>query len=118
MVGGRGGQVGPDLTVIARTMDRKKLVESILEPSREISPQYTTWTIETKSGKSLSGLLLGEEVNGDLRLGNNQGEIVFVPFKEIETRVPSKVSIMPEKLHETMSVTELSDLVSFLETLK
>lgn len=117
-IGGRGGQVGPDLTVIARTMDRKKLVESILEPSREISPQYTTWTIETKSGKSLSGLLLGEEVNGDLRLGNNQGEIFFVPFADIETRVPSKVSIMPEKLHETMSVTELSDLVSFLETLK
>jgi putative membrane-bound dehydrogenase-like protein len=32
-VGGRGGQVGPDLTVIARTMDRQKLIDSILEPS-------------------------------------------------------------------------------------
>ena len=118
MVGGRGGQVGPDLTVIARTMDRKKLAESILEPSKEISPQFTTWAIETKNGKVLNGMLLGEEVNGDLRLGNNQGEIFFVPFNEIETRAPMPVSIMPEKLHETMTATELRDLIAFLETLK
>lgn len=118
MVGGRGGQVGPDLTVIARTMDRKKLVESILEPSREISPQFTSWAIETKNGKLLTGLLLGEEVNGDLRLGNNLGEVIHVPFNDIESRTPMKASIMPEKLHETMTVAELRDLVTFLETLK
>ena len=116
-IGGRGGQVGPDLTVIARTMDRKKLAESILDPSKEISPQFTTWTIETKNGKTLTGMLLGEEVNGDLRLGNNLGEVFFVPFNEIETRTPMKTSIMPEKLHETMSNSEFHNLIRFLETL-
>jgi putative heme-binding domain-containing protein len=118
MVGGRGGQVGPDLTVIARTMDRKKLAESIVEPSKEISPQFTTWAIETTSGKVLTGMLLGEEVNGDLRLGNNQGEVFFVPFKEIESRNPLKTSIMPEKLYESMTADEFHDLIAFLETLK
>lgn len=117
-VGGRGGQVGPDLTVIARTMDRKKLAESVLEPSKEISPQFTSWTIETTSGKVLSGILLGEEVNGDLRMGNNQGDVFFVPFKEIESRSPTKLSIMPEKLHEAMTATEFRNLIAFLETLK
>ena len=117
-VGGRGGQVGPDLTVIARTMDRQKLAESILEPSKEISPQFTTWAIETAGGKVLTGMLLGEEVNGDLRLGNNLGEVFFVPFKEIESRTPLKTSIMPEKLHESMTTDEFRDLVAYLETLK
>ena len=117
-VGGRGGQVGPDLTVIARTMDRQKLAESILEPSKEISPQFTTWAIETTSGKVLTGMLLGEELNGDLRLGDNTGKIFFVPFKEIETRSPLKTSIMPEKLHELMTPSEFRDLVAYLETLK
>ena len=117
-IGGRGGQVGPDLTIIARTMDRKKLAESILEPSKEISPQFTTWAIETIQGKVMTGMLLGEEVNGDLRLGNSQGEIFFVPFKEIETRSPMKTSIMPEKLQEVMTPAEFKDLLSFLETLK
>lgn len=118
MVSGRGGQVGPDLTVIARTMDRKKLVESIVEPSKEISPQFTTWAIETKNGKVLTGLLLGEEVNGDLRLGSNSGDLFFVPFNDIETRTPMKTSIMPEKLHEALTRTEFHDLIAFLESLK
>ena len=117
-VGGRGGQVGPDLTVIARTMDRQKLAESILEPSKEISPQFTTWAIETKAGKVLTGTLLGEEVNGDLRLGGNTGKVFFVPFNDIETRTPLKTSIMPEKLHELMTPSEFRDLIAYLETLK
>jgi putative heme-binding domain-containing protein len=117
-VGGRGGQIGPDLTVIARTMDRKKLAESILEPSKEISPQFTTWAIETKDGKTLTGLLLGEEVNGDMRMGSNHGELFRVPFKEIETRTPLKTSIMPDKLQELLTLTEFSNLLAFLESLK
>ena len=117
-VGGRGGQVGPDLTVIARTMDRQKLAESILEPSKEISPQFTTWAVETTSGKVLTGMLLGEEVNGDLRLGDNTGKVFFVPFNEIETRQPLKTSTMPDKLHEQLTRTEFRDLVAYLETLK
>jgi putative membrane-bound dehydrogenase-like protein len=117
-IGGRGGQVGPDLTVIARTMDRAKLIESILAPGKEISPQFTTWAIETTTGKVVTGMLLGEEVNGDLRLGNNLGEVVHVPFKEIESRSPLKTSIMPGKLSEAMTTAEFLDLISFLETLK
>jgi putative membrane-bound dehydrogenase-like protein len=117
-VSGRGGQVGPDLTVIARTMDHKKLAESILEPNKEISPQFTTWAIETKQGTVVTGLLLGEELNGDLRIGNPLGELVFVPFKNIETRAPLKTSIMPEKLHELMTASEFLDLIAYLTSLK
>jgi putative heme-binding domain-containing protein len=117
-VSGRGGQVGPDLTVIARTMDRKKLAESILEPNKEISPQFTSWAIETKQGTVVTGLLLGEELNGDLRIGNPLGELVFVPFKNIETRAPLKTSIMPEKLHELMTASEFLDLIAYLTSLK
>ena len=63
-------------------------------------------------------MLLGEEVNGDLRLGNNQGEIFFVPFNQIESRIPLKTSIMPEKLLDSMTTDEFRDLISYLETLK
>ncbi len=117
-VGGRGGHVGPDLTVIARTMDRQKLAESILEPSKEISPQFTTWAIETTSGKVLTGMLLGEEVNGDLRLGDNSGAVFHVPFNDIESRTPTTVSIMPARLHQTLTRTEFLDLIAYLEILK
>ena len=110
--------MGPDVTVIARTMDRDKLSDSILKPSKEISPQFTTWAIETTSGKILTGMLLGEEVNGDLRLGDNTGTVFFVPFSDIVSRIPTSASIMPDGLHQTLTRTELHDVIAYLETLK
>ncbi len=117
-VNGRGGNVGPDLSVIARTMDRAKLLTSILEPSKEISPQYLTWTIATVDGKTYSGIVVTETGGGDLDLGDNQGKVIKIPRKEIEERVPSTVSVMPQGLHQQMTPQELADLLSYLETLK
>lgn len=117
-IGGRGGQVGPDLTVIARTMNRPKLAQSILYPGKEISPQFTQWAVETGSGKVISGMMLGEEVNGDLRIGDNQGQVHLVPFLEITARTPMAASVMPERLHQLMTLSEFADLLAFLETLR
>jgi hypothetical protein len=57
-------------------------------------------------------------VNGDLRLGNNAGEVFFVPFNKIVSRLPTKTSIMPEKLYELMTASEFRDLIAFLQSLK
>lgn len=40
IVDGRGGRVGPDLSRAVGTMNRERLIQSILEPSREIAPQF------------------------------------------------------------------------------
>ena len=37
-VNGRGGRIGPDLSTIGRSLSREKLIDSILEPSKEIAP--------------------------------------------------------------------------------
>lgn len=117
-VEGRGGNVGPDLSVIARTMDRKKLAESIFEPSREISPQFITWVVVTEDGKTVNGIIVKEAGNGDLEIGNARGEVTLVKGSEIEERLPSKVSVMPEGLHKQMTTEEFRDLLTYLEGLK
>lgn len=117
-VEGRGGNVGPDLSVIARTMDRKKLAESIFEPSREISPQFITWVVVTEDGKTVNGIIVKEAGNGDLEIGNARGEVTLVKGAEIEERLPSKVSVMPEGLHKQMTGEEFRDLLKYLEGLK
>jgi HEAT repeat protein len=48
---GRGGLAGPDLSVIGRSLDRAKLVQSILNPSRDIAPQFVAQTIQTRGGE-------------------------------------------------------------------
>ncbi len=117
-VNGRGGNVGPDLSVIARTMNREKLLGSILEPSKEISPQFLTWTISTVDGKTHSGIIVTENGGGDVELGDIQGNVTKIPRKEIEERTPSNVSVMPQGLHQRMTRAELGELLDFLETLK
>ncbi len=99
-------------------MDRAKLLASILEPSKEISPQYLTWTIATVDGKTHTGIVVTETGGGDLDLGDNQGKVIKIPRKSIEERVPSNVSVMPQGLHQQMTPQELADLLSYLETLK
>lgn len=116
-VNGRGGNVGPDLSTIARTADAKKLLESILQPSREIAPQYTNWTIETKEGKIHQGLIVHEN-QGKTTVGDAQGKTVTIATVDIVERTPQRASLMPEKLADQLTVTELSDLLAYLLTLK
>src|SRR5207237_628932 len=49
---------GPDLTMIGHSQTRDHVLESILEPSKEIAPLFTLWTITTKSGQKIDGMLL------------------------------------------------------------
>lgn len=116
-VHGRGGKIGPDLSVIARTLNRQKLIESILEPSREISPYFLTWVITTKQGKVHTGMIVTENNVGDIELGDQQGQIIRLQRQEIEERVPSPLSVMPQGLHQRMTRQEFADLLAYLETL-
>ena len=63
-VDGRGGRVGPDLTRLAKGMDRRRLVQSILQPSLEIAPQFVAWSVARTDGTVFTGVLVGETVEG------------------------------------------------------
>src|SRR5690606_151275 len=72
-VQGRGGAIGPELSMIARTMNREKLARSILEPSKEIAPQFTSWTFVMTSGQVHQGLLLADTRDDKQRIGTVDG---------------------------------------------
>jgi putative heme-binding domain-containing protein len=117
-VNGRGGAVGPDLSVIGRTRDRDKLVRSILEPSKDIAPQYATWLFSLHNGQLVSGIILQDDPHGVLIVGDVQGNPVEVSVADIETRKAIDKSIMPEDIGERMTHGEFRDLVAFLMELK
>ena len=114
----RGGSIGPDLSVISRSSNRDKLMQSIIEPSREIAPQFMTHTIETADGETWSGLLESETKDGSLTLTTSEGKGVFLPGKQIRARSTSKVSLMPEGLEQALSEREWLDLIEFLSSRK
>jgi putative membrane-bound dehydrogenase-like protein len=119
-VDGRGGIVGPDLTTIGNTAQRAKIIESILEPSKEIAPTFVYWKIRKKNEDIVDGRILYEDPSptGHVILINAQGLQTKVENKDVDERVASPISIMPEKLVATLTRKEFRDLVSFLASLK
>ncbi|MCY2976611.1 MAG: hypothetical protein NTW52_18295 [Planctomycetota bacterium] len=115
---GRGANVGPDLTSI-RTManDRKRLLESILHPSREIGPMYTTWKVLTKDDRVIVGLKLnGGGVGQSARYLLADSTTVDIPMQDIEEQEPSENSIMPGGLLQKLTMDEVRDLLAFLSS--
>ncbi|QDT51446.1 Cytochrome c [Symmachiella dynata] len=117
-VNGRGGQIGPELSKVAGTLKRDKLVQSILEPSAEIAPQFSGWSFVMQDGKVHSGLILAQDREGLVTIGDTQGNVLELSSNKIDERVPQKTSIMPEKLQDQLTVREFRDLLAYLETLK
>ncbi|MEM6798363.1 MAG: hypothetical protein AAF589_02510, partial [Planctomycetota bacterium] len=112
---GRGGRIGPELTHIGAKLSRRRLVESILQPSREIAPQYQAWLLETDEGQVLTGLRLAKAGdNGVERYADSEGKEFTLESTQIDARYPSKASIMPAGLEQLVSVQDLRDLVTFL----
>lgn len=113
-IDGRGGRVGPDLSRAVGTMNRVQLIQSILEPSREISPQYTSWSFVLHDGRVVNGMIVHEN-EGKTVVGNSEGQTVDLKTADIEERTPQRVSVMPDKLTDRMTLQELRDLIAFLD---
>jgi putative membrane-bound dehydrogenase-like protein len=114
---GRGGRIGPDLTYIARSNTREKLIASILQPNQEIAPHYQPWLLVTDDGKTHTGLRLHEGGDdGSEEYVDSAGERFRLESKTIEVREATTTSIMPSGLETILSTADLRDLLTFLAT--
>jgi putative heme-binding domain-containing protein len=95
-------------------MTRERLVQSLVDPSREIAPMFTSWSILKTDGEVLTGIHLGDEVDGRMRFADQKGGTFHVHANDIDRRQPSTQSIMPEGLVDNLTEQELRDLVAFL----
>ena len=113
---GRGNVVGPDLTAVASSGDRRRILRAILEPNRDVDPQFHAQTITLSSGKTFTGIMLrkGGRTSREYYRDSVGREQSF-PWAEIESRTDLTTSLMPGGLVHTMTIGELRDLLAFLE---
>jgi len=116
-VGEHGKAVGPDLNEIGKKLDRAKLLESILEPSKTIDPKYVTGLIETIDGRVLSGVLVRRD-DREIVLRGVDGKDTTIPANEVEQFATQQKSIMPELLLKDMTAAQVADLIEYLSSLK
>jgi hypothetical protein len=112
-VAGRGGAIGPELTGVSASKTREKILDSLLHPSREASPDYQGYVVVMQDGRMLTGTQFhfrGESAE----LLTVEGIWMRFPLSETEEYGPLDTSLMPENLVQAMSVSELRDLLAFL----
>jgi uncharacterized repeat protein (TIGR03806 family) len=116
-INGMGKEVGPDLSKIAEKMDRAKILDTILNPSKDIDPKYLVYLVETSEGQLHSGLLV-EKTDQQVVLKDAESKLTTVPADEIEQIVPQQQSIMPDLLLRDLTAEQVADLTAFLSSLK
>jgi len=109
---GRGGVVGPDLTLVARQGTRETILRSIIDPNRDVAPQYYATLLELDDGETFTGILLrsaGYEI-----YRNTLGDEVTFQKTQIAARKQLDSSLMPHGLADQMTLEEIRDLLEFL----
>jgi putative heme-binding domain-containing protein len=111
-----GGSAGPDLSGIAGRFSTKDLLENVIDPNKEISDQYQAVTIDLLDGSSVTGRIVN--LNGDnimvmTDMLDPNGQKT-VNQKNVDRIVPSKNSMMPAGLLDTLTDDEATDLMAYL----
>ncbi|MCB1278094.1 PVC-type heme-binding CxxCH protein [Prosthecobacter sp.] len=110
----KGNDVGPHLGTI-KAWTAEQLVTNILDPNREVSPNFALYIIETNDGRTLSGLIASETA-GNLTLKRADGGTDTVLRSEIKSLTSPGISLMPEGLEAAITPQQMADLIAYLKT--
>lgn len=112
-----GGRVGPALDRIANRRSPEYIMESILQPSKDIDPAYSAVQVATLQGILITGLRVNES-NFNIQIREVDGKFHSLLKKDLEEVVPLEKSLMPDNMADVLTVKELHDLFAFLLTLE
>jgi putative heme-binding domain-containing protein len=109
----KGNDVGPHLGTI-KAWTAEQLVTNILDPNREVSPNFALYLVETNDGRTLSGLIASETA-GNLTLKRADGGTDTVLRSEIKSLTSPGISLMPEGLEAAITPQQMADLIAYLK---
>ena len=112
---GQGGSVGPDLAGLAKRMNRREVLESILEPSRVITEAYSMQQFTMSDGAVHVGQVQ-EETDTLVRLRSLSATTAPVTLAKalIESRKKLNLSNMPPGMVNTLTKKQILDLLAYL----
>ena len=113
----KGVSVGPELTTIGKTRTRVELLDSLLQPSARVEPQFAAYLLHTKDEKTVTGLLVKRDEKEVVVRDAENKEHVF-PAADVESVTPSRLSLMPDGQMSGLTPQEAADLLEFLSQRK
>ena len=116
--GNIGGILGPDITGAARRYSVPVLLREIVEPSVQVSDQFRTHTIITLGGKIYQGRILDQN-DEQLTVAIDPkapSAVIQIKADNIDEILPSKTSMMPLGLLNTLTREEILDLLAYIQS--
>jgi putative heme-binding domain-containing protein len=113
---GIGESIGADLNAI-RDRGTAAVLLNILDPNREVKPQFLNYVVVLDSGRTLTGMIAAETANGlTLRKPDNTNETILrVNIEELKS---TGLSFMPEGLEKQLDPAALADVLAYLNASK
>lgn len=111
-----GSRLGPKLEGVTRRFNRDDLFKSIVYPHEQVPERYRALLIETTDGKLYRGSMVYESVDG-ITLQEVGGSTVRINKSDIESKMRSAKSLMPDRLLAQSSDQDWVDLYAYLKSL-
>ncbi|HVA48659.1 MAG TPA: PVC-type heme-binding CxxCH protein [Pirellulales bacterium] len=111
-VEGVGQEIGPNLaTVKSRGADA--ILVNLLDPSREVNPQFVNYVLLTDDGRSLTGMIAAETATS-VTLRRAEGASDTVLRVNIDELRSTGLSLMPDGMEKQLTKQEMADLIAYL----
>jgi putative heme-binding domain-containing protein len=110
--GDEGKEIGPNLATVG-AWSPDQLLTNILDPNREVAPNFMLYTVELKDGRSLAGIISAETETA-VTLKALDGTEQSFARGEIAMLRATGMSPMPEGLEGAVNLQQMADLIAFL----
>ena len=108
----QGGVVGPHLDGVGNR-GAERLIEDILDPSRNVDPSFRQSIVTLKNGDVIAGLQRREE-GATVVFVDATGKEIPIAKSDIEKRTESTLSLMPDNFSDAIPLQDFNNLLTFL----
>ena len=110
--GDEGFAHGPDL-VSFRSAGKELILVNLIDPNREVAPQYANHELKLKDGTTIVGRIVDQDKE-QLRLRFPAGVEQVLSREKVKSTAQSPHSPMPQGLETGLSNQQMADLLEFL----
>ncbi len=108
-----GAEVGPPIADV-RIKEKEALLSDILDPNRMVEARWMAYQIDTKDGRSLTGLIAAETAS-EVTLKAAGGFTEVLPRAAIKEMKCLDISLMPVGLEGGINKEQMADLLAYLK---
>ncbi len=109
---GEGYVFGPPIATF-KTAGKTLILGNILDPNREVAPQYQAFQFTMKNGEAYAGMIASEDKR-NVTVALPGGVTKTFPRTEVESMTGLGRSLMPEGLEHSLTIEEMTDLLAYL----